>query len=487
MDYVRFHATMHGDSPAVSDLSAGREFSYRTLDLYVARCTSYLTRQNCSPGDRVACLARNSADVLALSLACARLGAIFVPLNWRLSDAELNSLLEDCSPKCLFADQEDRHLNVEVTPLQDLESLCETAEPSWPEMTDQHRASLMLYTSGTTGSPKGVVLSERNLNETALNSVSLLEVNSDSRFLCESPMFHIIGMVSMIRPALFCGGRVFISDGFEAERTMRYLSDLTLKISHFFCVPQMALALRNATNFDPSKLSHMKAIFTGGAPHPEAQIRAWLRDGVRMVDGYGMSEAGTVFGMPIDPKLIEGKAGCVGVPTPRIEARLVDDSGAVVQTNMPGELQLRGANIARFYWSKDGKYKATTDREGWFSTGDILVQDDDGFFRVADRKKDMFISGGENVYPAEVEAQLIDCDDLVEFAVVGVPDDKWGEVGCVFYVPQAGPISLGSIETFLSPRLARYKIPKHIRAVDSLPRNGVGKVLKTELRKIFLD
>jgi len=486
VDYVRFHALLHGGQTAVVDLSTGREFSYFKLDLYIASCVSYLTARDVGAGDRVACLAKNSVDLLALSLACARLGAIFVPLNWRLSDAELNSLLDDCTPKCLFADRQDRDLNLAVTALQGLEAQCEPAVPSWPEKVDHNSPSLMLYTSGTTGLPKGVMLSEKNLNETALNSVSLLEVDSDSSFLCESPMFHIIGMVSMIRPALFKGGRVLISDGFEAERTMRYLSDTELNISHYFCVPQMALSLRNAANYEPAKLMHMKAIFTGGAPHPEAQIRAWLRDGIRVVDGYGMSEAGTVFGMPVDSKLIERKAGCVGIPTPRIEAKLVDENGVVVPTNTAGELHLRGDNIAQHYWSSDGNFRVTTDEQGWFPTGDILMKDEDGFFKVADRKKDMFISGGENVYPAEVEAQLIEFQDLDEFAVVGVPDDKWGEVGCVFYVPNTRSLSLKNIETFLLPRLAKYKIPKHIKAIDVMPRNGVGKVLKTELRKTFI-
>jgi len=183
--------------------------------------------------------------------------------------------------------------------------------------------------------------------------------------------------------------------------------------------------------------------------------------------------------------LIDGKAGSVGISTPRIQARIVNDNDEPVPVGTPGELQLKGDNITLGYWRRDAEYQATLTEDGWFRTGDILTRDEDGYYRVTDRKKDMFISGGENVYPVEVEAQLDKYPGVHELAIIGVPDPKWGEVGCLFYVPESGEISLEDVESFLTTRLARYKIPKHARSLKALPRNGVGKLMRHELRKMY--
>jgi fatty-acyl-CoA synthase len=300
-------------------------------------------------------------------------------------------------------------------------------------------------------------------------------------------MFHIIGMVTSVRPPLLCGAEIAISDTFIPERTFSRLADKALSISHYFCVPQMALAIRAVDGFDASRLSGLTAIFTGGAPHPETQIRDWLADGVAIVDGFGMSETGTVFGMPLDRSLIDRKAGCVGVATPRVQARIMDDKDQPVAVGAPGELQLKGDNITLGYWRRDAEYQETFTDDGWFRTGDILTRDEDGYFRVTDRKKDMYISGGENVYPVEVEAHLDKYPGVSELAVIGVPDPKWGEVGCLFYVSESSEISLEDVEAFLTTRLARYKIPKQACRIKALPRNGVGKLMRHDLRKIHRE
>jgi fatty-acyl-CoA synthase len=234
-------------------------------------------------------------------------------------------------------------------------------------------------------------------------------------------------------------------------------------------------------------LGGLTAIFTGGAPHPETQIREWLNDGIAIVDGFGMSEAGTVFGMPVNRDLIDRKAGCVGIATPRVQARIVDDKDQPVADGVPGELQLKGDNVTIGYWRRDAEFQETLTADGWFRTGDILTKDADNFFRVTDRKKDMYISGGENVYPVEVEAQLDEFPGVSELAVVGVPDPKWGEVGCLFYVSESSEISLDDVDAFLTARLARYKIPKLAYRVEALPRNGVGKLMRHDLRKIYRE
>lgn len=484
MDYVRLHAKLHAPAPAVTELSTDRHWTYESFDSFVDTVAGSLIGRGVKVGDRVACLAQNCAEIIALHLACARLGAIFVPLNWRLSAAEIRQLLKDCDPSVLFSDGLAQEHGLAA---EDIRCVADqgTDRALAPDVTiSPDLPSLMLYTSGTTGRPKGVLLSERNLAETAINFSLLGEVDSKSRFLCESPMFHIIGMITSIRPVFLVGGSLVLSDRFVPDRTYQRLANPNLGITHYFCVPQMALAIRGAEGFDPARLCCLKAIFTGGAPHPAPQIRAWLRDGIAIVDGYGMSEAGTVFGMPLDRDMIDSKAGCVGLPTPRVETRIVDIAGHPVPTGVPGELQLRGDNITIGYWRQQEQFEKSRTADGWFCTGDIVVKDDDGYHRITDRKKDMFISGGENVYPAEVEAVLAAYPGVRELAVVGVPDDRWGEVGCLFYVSEDADARLEDIEAFLMGKLARYKIPKKIIKVDTVPRNGVGKVLKHQLRSM---
>ena len=485
MDYVRFHAALYADRPAITDLAYERHWTYGEFDRFIAGCVATLHGAGVGEGDRVACLSANRAEVIALHLACARIGALFVPLNWRLSAAELAVLVEDCEPKVTFGDEMASKLGVVARDIGQLYDECNEAIPMWPQQKSVDLPSLMLYTSGTTGKPKGVLLSERNLTETAINFTLLGEVDSDSHFLCESPMFHIIGMVTSVRPPFLMGAHIALSDRFIPERTFSRLADPELKITHYFCVPQMALAIRAADGFDASRLGGLKAIFTGGAPHPETQIRDWLADGVSIVDGFGMSEAGTVFGMPLDRDLIDQKAGSVGIGTPRIQARLVDDDGNPVAPGVPGELQLKGDNITRGYWRQESAYQKSLADGGWFKTGDILTCDEDGYYRVTDRKKDMFISGGENVYPVEIEAALDKYPGIRELAVIGVPNEKWGEVGCLYYVPEADEVNIADLEAYLTTRIARYKIPKEVRAVDSLPRTGVGKLMRHELRDMY--
>jgi fatty-acyl-CoA synthase len=277
------------------------------------------------------------------------------------------------------------------------------------------------------------------------------------------------------------GAALLISDGFEPARTLARLGDGALGITHYFCVPQMAAMLRGTENFDPAALRRLTAIFTGGAPHRAEAIRAWLADGIPIVDGFGMSEAGTVFGMPLDPALIDAKAGSCGVPTPAVQARIVDADDRDCPDDTAGELLLRGDNIFSGYWRQPEETTKTFTQDGWFRTGDIATRDADGFYRLVDRKKDMFISGGENVFPAEIEAALAGFPGILEAAVVGVPDARWGEVGHLAIVV-AAPVAEDAILAHLRARLAGYKLPRHISVVDTLPRTGTGKLQKTILR-----
>lgn len=487
MDFVTLHSRIRPDSLAVKDLTFDRQWTYAEFEVLVAKSVALLKTLGVFSGDRVACLAKNRAEVVVLHLACARLGAIFVPLNWRLTVSELKDILIDCEHKLLFADELAIEHGLAHFDINRMLPECDKINPSAEAVIDENQPSLILYTSGTTGKPKGVMLSELNMAETAINFALLGMVDRHSVFLCESPMFHVIGLVSSVRPALYFGAKIVISDGFVPARTLSRLTDKELAITHYFCVPQMANALRNEESFAAERLKGLTAIFTGGAPHPEVQIRSWLNDGIPIVDGYGMSEAGTVFGMPVDIELIDQKAGCVGFETSRLQARLVNDEGHEVAFGEPGEVQLKGKNITLGYWRREAEYAATLTADGWFKTGDIAIKDVDGYYRIVDRKKDMFISGGENVYPTEVEAVVLKLESVLECALVGVPDDRWGEVGCLFLVVRKNCKIDDTQEVidFMEKYLARYKLPKHIVFTESLPRNGAGKVMKHLLKAMI--
>jgi len=492
-DYVRLHAAGRPDRLACVDLATGRRWTYAALDRSIACCVTVLIERRIGAGDRVAVLARNSAWQLILQQALMRIGAIFAPLNWRLASAELDAQLEDCEPALLVSDDAARPLAEACShdcgraAFADLIAAVDGAEPAPAgEPADADVPSILLFTSGTSGRAKGVIVTERNAFFTAANFGVLGLVDNRSVFLCDSPLFHVIGLLTSLRPALMQGGAIHISAGFDPATTYRRLADPELGITHYFCVPQMAEMLRFAPGFDPARLRHLVALFTGGAPNPPENIRLWLSESVRMVDGYGMTEAGTVLGMPVEPGIIAEKAGSAGLPAPTLSLRIVSDDGLEMPADAVGELQIKGPNITPGYWRRPAETEAAFTTDGWFRTGDLGRRDADGFVFLVDRKKDMFISGGENVYPAEVEAALAAHPDVAEAAVIGVSDPKWGEIGHAAIVLREGAdADEAAILAHCEGRLARYKLPRVIHLLEALPRTASGKVVKSELRALL--
>jgi fatty-acyl-CoA synthase len=487
-DFVRLHARGRPHATALVDAASRRTLDYAGLDRAIDSAVTMLRKRGVGRGSRVAALSRNGVELVILQLACGRMGAILAPLNWRLSPLELRALIADCEPVLLVGDEALAVLGETGIPTVTMaEAAAEIAgaPPAAPEALDPVLPSLMLYTSGTSGKPKGVLLTEANLFATAVNYAVLGQVTPESAFLVDSPMFHVIGMVTNVRPALMMGGKVVVSGGFDPAETLSRLADPALAITHYFCVPQMAEMLRAAPGFDPAQLRHLRAVFTGGAPHPAARIREWLADGIPIVDGYGMTEAGTVLGMPLSLEVIDRKAGSAGLLAPTIERRIGREDGSEAAPGEVGELLLRGANICAGYWRNPEETAKAFTADGYLRTGDLVREDEDGFYYLVDRKKDMFISGGENVYPAEIEAVLAAHPAVAAVAVIGVPDARWGEVGHAFVTIKPGETEdEASIRALCEQCLARYKLPKRIHFIADLPRTGSGKVVKAELRKL---
>jgi fatty-acyl-CoA synthase len=490
LDFLFYHAAVSPARIACVDLQSDSRLSYAQFDRLVLRCAGHLTTL-LEPGARVAVLARNCSETLVLHFACIRARMILQPLNWRLTGLELRAQVEDATPSLMLYQEEFAGAareavegnGADLIPMASFMSDIGHAKPLVPGPRDPDAPVTLLYTSGTTGKPKGVIVTERNAWTTALNFSFANAVSPGDVLLCDMPMFHVAGLFGVARAALFMGGTVLISDRFLPGRTLERLSDPGLAITHVFAVPQMAAAMLQDPAYASADLSDLKAMVIGGAPLPKVTVERLLASNVTPVEGYGLSEAGTVFAMPVDRKIIARKAGSCGLPAMMIDVRIVDPSGRDVADGQTGEIWLKGPSVTPGYWNQP-ETNAKTFQDGWFKTGDAAVRDADGFYRIVDRWKDMYITGGENVYPAEVEAVIVELEDVAEAAVIGVSDTRWGEAGCAYVVVRPGrSLSAEAVLAHCRSRLAGYKVPKRVRFVPALPRAASGKVRKEELRR----
>ncbi len=483
IDTVRTHAGATPHRLAVGCAETGRRWSWAELDAAIDRAAAWLVETlGMASGARVATLARNHPDMLVLQLACVRAGAIFVPYNWRLASAEIAALMEDAAPALLFHDAEftppdhpaRRLLMSELEELGDAGTRPPAAaRRGWQEPTT------LLYTSGTSGRPKGVMISEENAYWGPANFINGSLVSYESVFLCDMPMFHTAGLFAAVRVPILAGGTVWISAGFDPAKTIARIADPELGITHYFSVPQMATTLWQHPDFAPEKFHGLKMYVTGGAPNPRAQVERFARAGIRFSDGFGMSETCSNFAMPVlDVERLIEKAGSCGLPLLAVQARIVDDAGQDVARGETGELWIKGPSVTQGYWNQP-ELTAKAFQDGWFKTGDAAMQDAEGFYYLVDRKKDMYISGGENVYPAEVERVLAELPEVAEAAVIGVPDERWGEVGRAFIIPRAGAsLTEEQVLAHCRARLAKFKVPVRAVITDAIPRTASGKVQK---------
>lgn len=486
IDAVAHYARTRPEALACVDLESNRRWSYIALDAEVDRVAAWiLGRVGPASGQRIASLARNSVSLLILHLAVVRAGAIYLPLNWRLTVHELATILQDGAPAVLVCDPEFAvpRFTGDCVELSELEQSASRLRPTAPAYRGTDEPSTLLYTSGTSGRPKGVMFTESNAYWSCTNFNTGNGVDSRSVMLCDMPLFHVAGLFAVARSALLAGGTVLISRGFDPAKTLARIADPALRVTHYFSVPQMAQTLWEVEGFRPEMLQRLQVYATGGAPNPRAQVERFVQAGIPLSDGFGMSETGSITGMPVyDPQLLLAKAGSCGLPYISVDARIVDERGVAVPTGTLGELWLRGPSVTPGYWNQPD---LTRDAfcDGWLKTGDAALCDSDGFYYLLDRRKDMFISGGENVYPAEVEAVLCELEGVLEAAVIGVGDARWGEVGRA-YVVAAGGRSFDEqvVLAHCRSRLAGYKVPKTVVITSDIPRTASGKILKRELR-----
>jgi len=491
---------LHAAKEAVVD--GERRLSYGELENKTNQLAQGLQQLGVKHGDRCAILAYNCLEYVMAIFAAAKLGVILVPLNWRLSIPELAFNLNDSGTETIIFDNtfEDTALSLqEQSTIQkmialgdpvsstatSLEALLvsQSAEPPQSDQEiDLDTPHIIMYTAGTTGKPKGAILSQGASFYNAINLMVDMQFGPDDRNLSVLPMFHIGGIGLFTLPILYVGGTVVIQRTFEPAETLRLLKSENINL--FFGVAAIFLFLIQHNDFKAAAFNNVRVVMSGGAPLPVSLVKQYHEAGIILRQGFGMSEAAPSIAT-LSEALALKKAGAIGRPLMHVEARVVNENMQTVARGQTGELIIRGPNLMQGYWNRP---EATQEAfaGGWFHTGDLAQMDADGDLTIVDRKKDMFISGGENVYPAEVENAIYDLPQVAEAAVIGVTDENWGEVGYAMVVLKPNEaISEDEVLMFLSDRLARFKVPKRVAFMDHLPRNAAGKVLKNELREQF--
>ncbi len=490
-DITARRAELSPNRIAFIDLETGMQLSYARLNDRASRFAAWLQDNGIAAGDRVAILAFNSAAFFEILFACGKLGAILVPLNWRQPAPELIPVAHDAGPKLLIHDAENAAVSSALhsalgVPLLSYEEYEQAAEQTAPQPFESawapDRIWYMLYTSGTTGKPKAVIQTPGMAYANAINIGQAIELVSTDTTLNFLPLFHTAGINLHTLPVLLHGGTIRVLKKFEIDPVMAALA--AGQCSAFFGVPAIYQAISLHKDFARADLSLVRSWGCGGAPLPASLIELFARRGIRVCNGMGMTETGpTVFLM--DTAHAEAKIGSVGKPQVLSEVRLVDDEGRLIAVaDKAGELQIRGPGVTPGYWNNEAATKAAFTSDGWLKTGDVARRDGDGYYYIVDRIKDMYISGGENVYPAEVEIVIYRFPGVLECAVLGIPDEKWGEVGCAYILPRPGEdVDVEALRAFCRQNLAAYKVPKRIEIVQDFPRTAAGKVQKHVLRQ----
>lgn len=444
-------------------------------------------------GDRLAVYSKNRAEYVLLLIACVKTGAILVPLNFRLTPRELDVLIHDAEPQLFFYENEYQ------SEVERLESLIKipikktineithfltgpiiSHNPLITEL-DQDDAVMILYTAGTTGLSKGAIINHRMLFWNSINTSLRLDLTTGDHTQSFAPFFHTGGWNVLFTPFIHHGASHTLLTKFDADLILELMEKERATI--LFGVPTMLQMMADSPLFKKADLSSVRYAIVGGAPMPIPLINIWHEKGVFIRQGYGLTEVGpNVFSLHQDDAI--RKKGSIGFPNFYFDVKVVDEAGNTLGAKEVGELWLKSPVVTPGYWGKpEETAKAITD--GWFHTGDMVTKDDEGYFFVVDRKKNMFISGGENVYPAEIEKFLLTHQAIKEAAVIGVQDERWGEVGKAFIVAKVGEkISSEETAEYCKGKLAKYKTPKYFVVVDEIPKNEAGKIDRKKLLAI---
>lgn len=467
---------------AVAIRFEGEEVSYAELARRIARAAAALAGLGVGRGDAVAFLGLNNPATLVLLFACARLGAMLSPLNWRLAPPEHARVLADCPPRVFIAEP------AFAAPARAIEGAIPATDPSVLERDTagaparaggENSPLLLCYTSGSTGAPKGVVLTQRALAWNAVNSAHMHDLTSADRILATLPLFHVGGMNIQTTPALHAGASVTLHARFDPQAALEAIERERITLA--VLVPAQLEAMMGLPRWQRADLSSLRMITTGSTIVSEAFVRKASARGVPVIQVYGSTETCPIAAYVRAADALR-KAGSAGAPALHCELKVVGEDGAELPAGRDGEILVRGPNVADGYWNAPGE-SAQAFRGGWYHSGDLGHFDADGHLYVVARRKDMIISGGENIYPAEVESVLLDCPAIEEACVVGRPEARWGEAVVAAVVLKPGCRMTEAEALALFPgRIARYKHPREVRFLERLPRSALGKIQKEAVR-----
>ena len=501
-DLVRTNANRFPHSPALQNIETGERYTWTQLDERVGALAGvFVHRFGIGVGDRVLLLAEGDTRTFEVQYACMRIGAIMVPLNWRLALPELVELAVDAAPSLIMFDDVWRDSALKIAGVlgvdQTLGWRCAEDGTDYDEaiasgIPVEPRNDLamdlpthILHTSGTTGSPKGAVTTFKTMAWQTFNTAAdALITGPGVKLLNPMPLFHAGGLMTVAAPVLAMGGCVATMRRFEPTLIAGLLSDPANEITHFTAPPVMWQMLADQPAYANGDFSAIRFAQVAGGVPALSLLGLWKDKGVRLRQAYGGTELGpAVTSMPVEE--IDNRPASCGREVPFTQVRLVTTTGQDAVGREVGEIWIKGPSVTPGYWGKD----PATDGvhvDGWFRTGDAAWRDEDGFYYLVDRYKDMYKSGGENVAPAEVERVLAAHPDIDEVAIIGVQDAKWGEVGRAFVVLRAGaqPVTVEDVHAYCADRIARFKFPRSVVIVDSLPRNTTGKVQKQQLRQV---
>lgn len=478
-------------SIALINEDTSEQISYSELHRIVMFYSTQLNELGLEKGERVVVLSPNRIEFIYLFLACQHLGLILIPLNFRLTPSEIAHPIKDSSPTFWVYDSAYEEYLIEANYTGKRLLFCDLKEwtsqalrsesiPKVPQKGLFDDVCMILYTSGTTGKPKGAQITNSMIFWNSVNTGLRLNLTQNDCSFIHAPFFHTGGWNVLTLPLLHRGATLIFVSKFDADRLLQLCEEQ--KATIIWGVPTMMDMLARSPLFDSVDLSSIRYAVVGGEPMPIRLIETWQKKGVPIRQGYGLTEFGpNVFSLNEEDAI--RKRGSIGFPNFYIETKVVNDSGKECLAEEPGELWLKGPVCTPGYWNNP---KATQQaiEDGWMKTGDIVRYDEEGYFYVVDRKKDMFISGGENVYPAEIERIIRQLSFIREVAVVGVPDEKWGEVGKAFIVfdsEKAESLSMDQIKAHCKHHLAKYKIPKYFERIEELPKSDSGKILKRVL------
>lgn len=493
-DWLDKRAKLTPDRIALVDYSTGTQTSYDEWNQRVNQAANYLRSLGVQKGDRVAVYASNKPEYLDLFWAAPKIGAVLQNLNWRLTVHELIGIVKSGAPKVLVYSEDWRAQVEELkATFTTVEHVVAISNPAAGERDFNERDAMSVvlddvpdldmdhpwgiyYTGGTTGLPKGAVVTHGNVTWNSVNTLTSWGMHGQHRAALQLPFFHIGGPMIFMSPLVHAGGTTILCSGFDVDETFDLVENSG--ITHYVAVPTMFQMLQEHPRWQTADFSKLELVISGGAPCPLPIMEKFWSRGVDFKMGYGLTEAsGNNFWLP--PERVREKIGSVGYPIFHIDMKTIREDGSNCADGEEGELLIRGPHVMAGYW-RNPEATAETIRDGWLCTGDIAVRDTDGCYSILGRSKEMFISGGENVYPAEIESVLLAHETVLEAAVVGVPHETWGEVGQA-YVVVSDEYDEENLRAFLADRLARYKLPRKIIALDALPLTAIGKIDKKRL------